>query len=63
MHAQGPLEEIDMGNGVVKRPTYISAKVEPSIKEKMVELLRELKDCFSRIESKHNGYKAINSTW
>lgn len=31
----------------MKIPTYISAKIEPSMKKKVVELLKEFKDCFS----------------
>lgn len=34
MQAKDPLEEIDLSGGAVKRPTYISAKVEPSMKKK-----------------------------
>ncbi|XP_028193320.1 uncharacterized protein LOC114378935 [Glycine soja] len=47
MQAQDPLEEIDIGNGSIKRPTYISANITSSLKEKLVPLLREFKDCFA----------------
>ena len=44
MQAQDPLEEIDIGDGSIKRPTYISANITSSLKEKLVPLLREFKD-------------------
>ncbi|MCI80219.1 hypothetical protein A2U01_0101490, partial [Trifolium medium] len=47
MQAQDLLQEIDIGNGSVKRPTYISANIDPSLKIKLVELLKEYKDCFA----------------
>ena len=39
MQAQDPLQEINIGNGSVKRPTYISANIDPMLKGKLVELL------------------------
>ncbi|KAK2415581.1 hypothetical protein QL285_038050 [Trifolium repens] len=47
MQAQDPLQEIDIGNGSVKRPTYISANISPDLKVKVIELLKEYKDCFA----------------
>src|ERR1044072_9525737 len=47
MQAQDPLEEVDLGYGEVRRPTYISAKIDPSLKNEMVCLLKEFKDCFA----------------
>jgi hypothetical protein len=47
MQAQDPLQEIDIGNGSLKRPTYISTNIDPSQKVKLVELLKEYKDCFA----------------
>ena len=47
MQAQDPLEEIDLGDEACKRPTYISTKVGPSMKAKLVQILKEYKDCFS----------------
>ncbi|KAK2444268.1 protein NYNRIN [Trifolium repens] len=35
MQAQDPLQEIDIGNGSVKRPTYISVNIDPSLKLKL----------------------------
>src|ERR1044072_4389736 len=47
MQAQDPLEEVDLGYGEIRRPTYISAKIDPSLKNEMVCLLKEFKDCFA----------------
>src|ERR1044072_7239915 len=47
MQAQDPLEEVDLGDGEIKNPTYISAKIDPDLKNEMVCLLKEFKDCFA----------------
>ena len=47
MLAQDPLEEVDLGEGGVKRPTYVSANLDPQLKVEMVQLLKEFKDCFA----------------
>ncbi|CAJ2671752.1 unnamed protein product [Trifolium pratense] len=47
MRAQDPLQEIDIGDGTLKRPTYISTNVDQSLRVKMVELLKEFRDCFA----------------
>ncbi|PNX90716.1 hypothetical protein L195_g046841 [Trifolium pratense] len=47
MQAQDPLQEIDIGDGSIKRPTYISANIDPSLRDRMVELLKHYKDCFA----------------
>lgn len=47
MQARDPLEEVDLGDGTLERPTCISAGVEAGLKEKVVELLKEFKDCFA----------------
>ncbi|XP_045817238.1 uncharacterized protein LOC123910200 [Trifolium pratense] len=47
MQAQDPLQEVDIGDGSVKRPTYISVNIDPTLKEKMVELLKKYRDCFA----------------
>lgn len=44
-----------MGDGAVKRPTYIIAKVEPDMKNKMVVLLKEFKDYFAWDYNKMSG--------
>jgi hypothetical protein len=47
MKAQNPLEEVDVGDGSVKRPTYVSTKIPEEFKERIVKLLKEYKDCFA----------------
>jgi len=47
MRAQDALEEVDLRDGTVKRPTYISTKIPKEFKDRIVELLREYKDCFA----------------
>jgi len=47
MQAQDPLEEVDLGDGTIKRPTYISAKIDREFKAQIVELLKKYKDCFA----------------
>src|ERR1044072_16964 len=47
MHPQDPLEEIDLGTEGDKRPTYISANIDPKLRSEVISLLKEFKDCFS----------------
>ena len=47
MRAHDPLEEVDLGDGSVKRPTYVSAKIPKEFKDRIMELLKEYKDCFA----------------
>ena len=47
MKARDPLEEVDIGDGSVKRPTYISSKIPKSFKDRIVALLKNYKDCFA----------------
>ncbi|CAL9024737.1 unnamed protein product [Prunus brigantina] len=44
---QDPLLEINLGTEDNHRPIYISGLMEPELRAKMEELLREFKDCFS----------------
>ena len=41
------LEEVDIGSGDRPRPTYVSAKFDPEYKWKLIDLLKEFKDCFA----------------
>jgi hypothetical protein len=41
------LEEIDIGPGDKPRPTFISRKLHPSLREPMITLLKEYADCFA----------------
>jgi hypothetical protein len=40
------LEEIDIGPGDKPCPTFISKKLDPSLREPMIALLKEYSDCF-----------------
>ena len=44
MLAQDPLEEIDLGDVIRKRPTYISVNLSLELKVKVIQLLKEYKD-------------------
>jgi hypothetical protein len=41
------LEEVNIGPGDKPRPTFISKKLDPSLRELMIALLKEYSDCFS----------------
>jgi len=41
------LEEIDIGPGDKPRPTFISKKLDPSLRGPMIALLKEYPDCFA----------------
>jgi hypothetical protein len=41
------LEEVNIGNGDKPRPTFVSKKLDPSLREPMIALLREYSDCFA----------------
>jgi hypothetical protein len=41
------LEEVDIGPGDKPRPTIISKKLDPSLREPMIALLKEYSDCFA----------------
>jgi len=45
--AQDPLEEVDLGDAYVKKPTYVNAKITKEFRDRIVELLKEYKDCFA----------------
>jgi len=47
MQAQDPLEEVDLGDGSIKRPTYVSDKIDEDFKVQIIELLKKYKDCFA----------------
>jgi hypothetical protein len=40
------LEEVDMDPGDKPRPTFIRKKLDPSLQEPMIALLKEYSDCF-----------------
>jgi hypothetical protein len=41
------LEEIDIGPGDKPRPTFISKKLDPSLREPVIALLKVYSDCFA----------------
>jgi hypothetical protein len=41
------LEEVDIGPGDKPRPTFLSKKLDPSLREPMLALLKEYSDCFA----------------
>jgi hypothetical protein len=41
------LEETDVGDGDKPRPTFISANLDSSLREELIKLLKEYKDCFA----------------
>src|SRR3954468_21070227 len=47
MLSQDPLKEVNLGDENQKRVTYISAKLGPTLKSKVIALLEENKDCFA----------------
>jgi hypothetical protein len=49
-HGQGfmsadDLEEVDIGPGDRPRPTFISRNLSPEFRTKLIELLKEFRDC------------------
>jgi hypothetical protein len=41
------LEEVDIGDGVISRPTYVSARLSTSQKPELIELLKAYRCCFA----------------
>ena len=41
------LEEIDIAPRHKPRPAYVSAKLDPEYKQELIDLLKEVKDCFA----------------
>jgi hypothetical protein len=42
-----PLEEVDIGNGAVSRPTFVNKNLNADYKAKLIKLLKEHVDCFT----------------
>ena len=42
-----PLEEIDIGDGTIPRPTFINRNMTADYKVKVIELLKQYVDCFA----------------
>jgi hypothetical protein len=49
------LEEIDIKDGDKPRPTFISANLDSGFRERLIELLKEYKDCFAWDYSEMHG--------
>ena len=47
MTANSDLEEVDIGPGDKPWPTFISKKLDPALREEMIVLLKEYRDCFA----------------
>jgi hypothetical protein len=41
------LEEVDIGPGDKPQPTFITKKLDPSLREPMIAILKEYSDCFA----------------
>ena len=42
-----PLEEVDIGDGSVPRPTYVNKNLTADFKADLIRLVREYVDCFA----------------
>ena len=42
-----PLEEVDIGDGTIPRPTFINKNLKADYKAVLIELLKEYVDCFA----------------
>jgi hypothetical protein len=42
-----PLEEVDIGDGTVPRPTFVNKNLDPLFKSDLIKLLKEYVDCFA----------------
>jgi hypothetical protein len=40
------LEKVDIGDGVIPQPTYVSARLSTSQKQELIELLKAYMCCF-----------------
>jgi hypothetical protein len=42
-----PLEEVDIGDGIVPRPTFVNKNLDPLFKLELIKILKEYVDCFA----------------
>ena len=42
-----PLEEVDIGDGTIPRPTFVNKNLDPLFKSELIKLLKEYVDCFA----------------
>jgi hypothetical protein len=45
--SMGDIEEVDIGDGVISQPTYVSARLNTSQKQEIIELLKVYTCCFA----------------
>ena len=50
-----PLEEVDIGDGSVHRPTFVNKNLDPAFKAELIKLLNEYVDCFAWNYHKMSG--------
>jgi hypothetical protein len=50
-----PLEEIDIGDGKTRRPTFVNKTLETDPRNEMISLLKEYSDCFACNYTKMSG--------
>ena len=41
------LEEVDIGDGTIPRPTYVNKNLDDNFKSELIKLLKEYVDCFA----------------
>jgi hypothetical protein len=42
-----PLEEVDIGDGIVLRPTFVTKNLDPLFRSELIKFLKEYVDCFA----------------
>ena len=42
-----PLEKVDLGDGIISRPTFVNKNLSAEYKAGLIELLKEYIDCFA----------------
>jgi hypothetical protein len=42
-----PLEEVDIGDGTMPRPTFVNKNLDPMFKLQLIKILKECVDCFA----------------
>ena len=52
---QDPLDEVNLGTKDEPKPTYVSAWLDPITRSRIIEVLKEFKDCFAWNYSKLPG--------
>lgn len=55
MQEQVPLEDVNLGDVTIKRPTYICANIDPSLRMQIIKVLKEFKDNFAKDYDKMPG--------